>query len=155
MDMRGCAATPRRPSGHLQKQNGYLASQHRQEMATKPRPSALDLVYNRDGPVDRDRRSTFLIGIIGSLVHFGKDAESCVVTQRKDPTAIRIYRFDERGGNFQAAGDYLSLTPCPLNGRTLLCNRTDQLSPATRKGYPGYGAIHAAYELIIERSVYV
>lgn len=39
MDMRGCAATPRRPSGHRQKQNGYRASQRRREMATKPSPS--------------------------------------------------------------------------------------------------------------------
>ncbi|KYQ57614.1 hypothetical protein ALC60_03576 [Trachymyrmex zeteki] len=36
MDMRGCAATPRRPSGHLQKQNGYLVSQRHREMATEP-----------------------------------------------------------------------------------------------------------------------
>lgn len=28
MDMRGCAATPRRPSGHLQKQNGYRDSRN-------------------------------------------------------------------------------------------------------------------------------
>ncbi|KYN34183.1 hypothetical protein ALC56_11289 [Trachymyrmex septentrionalis] len=36
MDMRGCAATPRRPSGHLQKQNGYLVSQRYREMAAEP-----------------------------------------------------------------------------------------------------------------------
>ena len=36
MDMRGCAATPRRPSGHLQKQNGYRESQARRQMDPLP-----------------------------------------------------------------------------------------------------------------------
>lgn len=35
MDMRGWDATPRRPSGHLQKQNGYLDAPPGSQMAAR------------------------------------------------------------------------------------------------------------------------
>jgi len=70
MDMRGCAATPRRPSGHLQKQNGYPASRHSRQMATEPRPSAVP-GFCRPRSRTRTRgiiRSAFLALPAGAIV---------------------------------------------------------------------------------------
>lgn len=64
MDMRGCAATPRRPSGHLQKQNGYHASWYCREMATEPYPSACDFI-SCDGLEENDLSLSLSLARIG------------------------------------------------------------------------------------------
>ncbi|EFN69894.1 hypothetical protein EAG_10856 [Camponotus floridanus] len=65
MDMRGCTATPRRPSGHLQKQNGYLAFWHHREMAIEPCSSALTRFHS--DLVDREQKNS-LLDVIECLI---------------------------------------------------------------------------------------
>lgn len=105
MDMRGCAATPRRPSGHLQKQNGYPASQRRREMATEPCCSPRILSSRLIGPslIGTGRKNSPDRKMTKRFFY-----ETLVTASRKYFSGKTSRNISTRSGSFQPASPAIS-----------------------------------------------
>lgn len=146
MDMRGCTATPRRPSGHLQKQNGYLAFWHHREMAIEPCSSALTRFHS--DLVDRERKNSPLDVIVNPGTPVGRRLKlgSCTGSSLK---MIRVAPSEERPFE-STVSDYLSLARCPRNGRTRLRNPRATISKVLDRVIRLQRDSPTVYELILD-----